>query len=221
MIQLEKGSPPAYLMERAAGWTAELLAAIQTRDEATRSRVEKYYNRPQIKDALLAETRGKCAYCESRIRATGYPRVEHLQPRAVAPDRTFDWDNLTIACEGCNGRKGNYWDTSLPLLNPYEDDPERYLWVPDGWIRPWAGAPRGQLAIDRLDLNRANLIERRTERLRLLQALIDRWRNANVEVERQVFRYALDRELEPDKEYLLMVRGLVHGHASDPAKPTA
>src|SRR5687767_6767398 len=120
MIGLRKTDPPTYLLERIVGWTADLLAAMNSGNEQARRQIERRYNRPPIKEALLAETHGKCAYCESRIGSAGFPRIDHIKPRREAPELTFAWDNLTIACEACNGAKGDYWDPRMPLLNPYE-----------------------------------------------------------------------------------------------------
>src|SRR5437867_2380735 len=110
MIKLEKRPTPPHLEGVLNTWTTELLTAIEDEDEANQRRIEKHYTDRTIKMALMEETNGTCAYCESQLKVTGYPRVEHIMPRKLAPELTFAWPNLTIACEMCNGRKSDYWD---------------------------------------------------------------------------------------------------------------
>src|SRR4051812_26973735 len=105
MIKLEKGSTPAHLEELLSRWTDELLASIGNGDEAGRRTIERRYSDRRVKTALMEETHGKCAYCETALKVSGYPRVDHIMPRKVKPELTFSWPNLTIACEICNGKK--------------------------------------------------------------------------------------------------------------------
>ena len=39
--------------------------------------------------------------------------VEHIFPKAVYPDRVFDWENFLYACGPCNGPKSNHFSVLL------------------------------------------------------------------------------------------------------------
>lgn len=73
MIKLQKGPEPNVLQADAERWTAELLAAGD-KAKAKNSR----YGHPDVKAALIAETNGKCAYCESKLLHIAYGDVEHI-----------------------------------------------------------------------------------------------------------------------------------------------
>jgi 5-methylcytosine-specific restriction endonuclease McrA len=104
MIKLRKGIQPAVLTENAATWTATLLRLLAAvpKDRRAIARAKAKYNHPRIKEALVKETHGKCAYCESYFRHVTYGDIEHRVAKTPRPDGTFDWDNLTIACDVCN-----------------------------------------------------------------------------------------------------------------------
>ena len=103
----------------------------------------------------------------------------------------YDWDNLLLACSNCNSRhKGNLFplvnpknrcrshrgklSRELPLfINPASEDPEPYIEFVGETIRPRNGSVRGQTTIDKLSLNRTELVEHRLTLLRLLRQLSD------------------------------------------------
>lgn len=45
----------------------------------------------------------RCAYCEDSLA----DEVEHILPKTLFPERTFDWQNYLYACGPCNGPKSN------------------------------------------------------------------------------------------------------------------
>src|SRR5436853_4660489 len=104
MIYLNKGAKPEILAEHAKNWTTELLEAIAAGTSLSEAR-KRRYNHDDIKQALLAETYGKCAYCESKIRHITYGDIEHIVPKSVDPSLSYEWDNLTLACDVCNTEK--------------------------------------------------------------------------------------------------------------------
>lgn len=64
-----------------------------------------YTDKDDLRQALVAEQRGLCCYCQSRIRATSEGmKIEHLQCQADHPGRQLDFDNLLGACRGGHGR---------------------------------------------------------------------------------------------------------------------
>jgi uncharacterized protein (TIGR02646 family) len=59
-----------------------------------------------------------CAYCESKLRHITYGDIEHIVAKAVDQSRTYDWTNLTIACDVCNTEKSD----EEGLVDPYTED---------------------------------------------------------------------------------------------------
>ena len=79
---------------------------------------DNYADKAVLRLALVAEQRGLCCYCQSRIRATAEGmKVEHWQCQADHPGRQLEYGNLHGACLGghgqpereqhCDTRKGN------------------------------------------------------------------------------------------------------------------
>lgn len=79
---------------------------------------DNYADKAALRQALVAEQRGLCCYCQSRIRATPEGmKIEHWQCQADHPERQLDFGNLHGVCKGnegqpvdrqhCDTRKGN------------------------------------------------------------------------------------------------------------------
>jgi uncharacterized protein (TIGR02646 family) len=66
---------------------------------------DNYDDKAALRQALVAEQRGLCCYCQSRIRATRQGmKIEHWQCQAAHPERQLDYSNLLGACLGGHGR---------------------------------------------------------------------------------------------------------------------
>lgn len=163
MIRLSKGATPEVLQANAVTWTTELLAKVQEGTKPTDAEGARYRH-PQIKAALLLETHGKCAYCESKLKHIHHGDVEHIFPKSLDPTLRFAWDNLTIACEICNQNKSNKDPTANFIIDPYKVEPTAHLLF-FGAILYSLGTTFGKSTTVLLDLNRTELIERRQERL--------------------------------------------------------
>jgi uncharacterized protein (TIGR02646 family) len=79
---------------------------------------DNYADKETLRIALVAEQRGLCCYCQSRIRPSPeHMKIEHWQCQDAHPDRQLDFSNLHGACLGgegrpyreqhCDTRKGN------------------------------------------------------------------------------------------------------------------
>jgi uncharacterized protein (TIGR02646 family) len=79
---------------------------------------DNYTDKAGLRKSLVAEQRGVCCYCQSRIRPTPEGmKIEHWQCQAGHPARQLDFSNLLGACLGghgsseryqhCDSRKGN------------------------------------------------------------------------------------------------------------------
>lgn len=110
-----------------------------------------------------------CMYCE-HDRATVYKNltrraiIEHWEPVARSPLRTFDWTNHFLACHRCNSfLKETEFPTTATgaplLLHPVDDDPMAHLtFIPStGALRardvpPHPPSPKGEKTIETFHL---------------------------------------------------------------------
>jgi uncharacterized protein (TIGR02646 family) len=164
LIKLTKGPVPDFLAQNADNWLKELLAEVANGGDKIAYRKSKY-NNPAIKAALIAETNGKCAYCESLPLHVTYGDIEHIMPKSVDPNLTFDWQNLTLACDICNTKKAD----KEGLIDPYEDEPEDEFNFIGPMILHRAGKAKAEITRTVLDLNRSYLLCQRAERIEALE----------------------------------------------------
>lgn len=164
------------------------------------------YRDPAVKQHLVTEAHGKCIYCESKITHVYFGDIEHIKPKSVFPMERLSIDNLGLACALCNNAKGEFWNAVTPLLNPYVDDPEVELLAFGFLIMRRPGRDRSRLSIEKLGLNRQALLERRRERIELLQALVDQFLQVPAGAIKDLIRTELTRQAGDDSEYALVVR---------------
>jgi HNH endonuclease len=98
--------------------------------------------------------------------------VEHIFPKSLAPEKRFDWDNLTLACEICNQNKSDKDPLVEHIIDPYSIDPAVHLIFHGALVFP-LGTPEGKSTQVILDLNRVSLVERRKERLEKVMGIFD------------------------------------------------
>ena len=162
------------------------------------------YKEPTIKATLEKETHEKCAYCESKMKHITYGDIEHILPKNkdARPDLYVEWTNLTLACEQCNrSGKRTYYNPQLLLINPYTDDPEQHFNDIGPLIMPVLGDKRAYVTRNILKLNRMALVERRTERIALVEPLLILWVNEQNDGMKEILEQQLHNEYSEDKEY--------------------
>jgi uncharacterized protein (TIGR02646 family) len=208
MRKLAKTVLPPELIERIQEWQQELTALV-TAGTPVPDGLRTRYRHPDLKNPLLAETFGKCAYCESKVTAVYPGDVEHILPKTARPDLTFDYANLTLACFICNNRKGDYYNVAQPLLHPYEDDPGEHLVAAGPLIKHRAGATKGHLTETMLQLNRTGLVERRRDRIEGIMALADLYVNEPIGPLKAILREQLLEETDKSKEYSFAVAAFI------------
>lgn len=79
----------------------ELLEQKQQLGDLASGDFKKSYWKP-AKDALSAETFGKCAYCEASVKDVAYGDVEHYRPKSKYWWLAYCYDNYMFACTICN-----------------------------------------------------------------------------------------------------------------------
>lgn len=172
MIKLQKVQEPSVLRKNSANWTKAILDKVACGEKPT-AHEKRQYAHPDIKNALVNETNGKCAYCESKIRHVAHGDIEHIVPKSIVPNRWFEWGNLTLACEVCNLKKSNFLGDHDTFVDPYTVNPEDFFDFLGATIFPKPGNDAAAITEKLLELNRAELLERRAERLKGLMTLID------------------------------------------------
>ncbi|HRI72086.1 MAG TPA: hypothetical protein PK156_47965 [Polyangium sp.] len=152
----------------------------------------------EIRETLRKMSSGieRCMYCESNQGTD----IEHFWPKKLAPCRTFDWNNLLLACSTCNS---NHKRDRFPrmngkplLINPVDDDPAEHI-----ALSPSTGnfddlTERGTASIDILGLNRTALTECRRDAWISVQLHINAYAEAccaNDELEAAEIRRVLTR----------------------------
>lgn len=172
MIKLLKSATPEVLVENGDAWTAAVMEKRAAGIEPTSTELSRYRH-PAIKVALLTETNGKCAYCESKFEHIAYGDVEHISPKSLDPESIFRWENLTLACDICNTNKGNKFPRGDGLIDPYTKLPSDHFRVFGPLIFGVPGDDDARLTELTLKLNRTALVEKRQQKINYLRDQVE------------------------------------------------
>ncbi|GAB4441049.1 MAG: hypothetical protein Kow0031_23030 [Anaerolineae bacterium] len=213
MIHVNRIDKPLVLQRHGQRWLADLQEAIEnfnqiiTTSNTTTStkklaknkvaRAQQKYNHKEIKLALIEMFHGKCAYCESLITVVTYGNIEHYYPKSKYIDKTFEWENMLLACDICNNprHKGSKFpidpDGKPLLLDPTSEvtDPNthlRFIWDERAGLASVYGSDtRGQVVESVFDLNgirgRKDLVRARSSHVKQLMILLKFAQNGNQE----------------------------------------
>ncbi len=101
-----------------------------TQDDGTPVRFTHYRDAR----AYLTERLGSyCSYCG----APASIALEHVQPKALYPDRTLDWHNFLLACVYCNSIKGTVDVAEAAVYWPDRDNTMRAIaYGPGALVKP-------------------------------------------------------------------------------------
>lgn len=204
MRRLNKQPEPQVLVDNGAAWRDEYLAALAAGEVP--NAIKYRYRHAEIRSALRVETSKKCAYCESKIAPIAPDHVEHILSKSARPELIVEWSNLTLACPTCNGLKGDYYSDAEPLINPYVEDPEEHLLHFGPFVLTRPGSAMGERTARRLQLSRVGLIERKAERIGLLEHLVARWHEQTEPELRNLLEGEIRQEAASDAEYSATVR---------------
>lgn len=117
-----------------------------------------------------------CMYCEYNEAET----LDHFEPRAHDPQKTFDWHNLHLACDVCQRRKLARFlrplDGIRPLSPRLDDPPAHLRMLPGGGLA--RSSDRGEWTTDLFDLERKAIREARRDQWTALRCLIPAYATA-------------------------------------------
>jgi len=110
----------------------------------------------------------------------------------------------------CNKNKSDELDPNLPILNPFSDTPNDFLFATGPYIFSKPGQARGKLTEKLLDLNRVDLIEQRLERIESIRKLLDIYENEKHSTLKKIIYKEIIQELDVDKEYSFVINSMVN-----------
>lgn len=201
MIRLYKNDMPEVLTKNYKLWTDDLLQEVEINGERIKS-FEARYRHKTIKEAVKKETCGKCAYCESAVSAASFGDIEHIIPKSKVREKTFEWENLTFSCQKCNNKKLDYHSEEYPLINPYVQEPSNHIQYLGPVLFPKDCI--GKLTVDKIELNRVELLENRKRRLEKLKNLKKIHDRAMDESLKKQLAKEMQSYTEPCEEYSFM-----------------
>lgn len=169
------------------------------------------YKHHKNKEALKNSSHDKCMYCESKISHIDYAHVEHIKPKAADkfPQLEFDWNNLGYACPKCNNAKSDKFFDGCEFIDPYAENPEEHLIAFGTILFKMRGSERGEITIHEIELNRAELVEKRSNKISDIQKAIDACFRSQSAHLKELALDALKEEAKNDKEYSFFVKALL------------
>jgi 5-methylcytosine-specific restriction endonuclease McrA len=124
------------------------------------------YKRQDVADALNVLFHGKCAYCESYIKAVQPTDIEHFRPKGRVADcpthpgywwLAASWDNLLASCIDCNRRR--YHHAQQLAHDPLDGEVNGLFYLGKGDLFPILGPQYALTEADDLDAEDAALID--------------------------------------------------------------
>lgn len=206
MISISKIDKPEILEQKDVEWTNELIGKINNGEEVSKTLKERYRH-PQIKEAVISETNGKCCYCESKVSHVYPGDIEHIKPKSIYPNLTFEWNNLTFVCSKCNNKKRDYYSQNggVDIINPYAENPLNHLYCFGPMIMHINDSKVGEFTWKKLELNRMSLIERRKEKIESIQTLLDKYNREDDVALKEILKQELLQSAECDAEFSLSI----------------
>lgn len=201
MRKVTREAEPESLKKYAVQWTNELLAEIEKSGDYAKvaDSYKTKYNQKDVKEALRRMYKNHCCYCEGLLDTQTYGRIEHLRPKSLPQfyDQTFEWNNMHWCCEICNTNKNAKWNDDAPILDPAEDDVDKYLYFnrDTAEYEPIADQARAKTTINDAGLNRPKLVEARR---RIVVKLVKMYGCMKSERLKRVFLEELIKTCEED-----------------------
>ena len=109
MLYIEKEGLPKDVSSKIIELSkSEEWRSIDENDtDAIRGVFDNDFPKNEVKEILLHEQHGICAYCMRRIQMDGHSRVEHLVPLSKDKDKAIDYSNMIGVCDGGERITGN------------------------------------------------------------------------------------------------------------------
>jgi len=173
-----------HLQPHLAAELARHTAAIRTAGPNTATGRAAWHKAVRQKAQLrlmlrqMAPGLERCMYCGDNLGTD----IDHFEPIALAPLRTFDWQNHLLACAHCNSNQKRDRFPRDPatgeqlLVDPSREDPADHLllYLESGAYDPLT--TKGEATIEVFGLNsRAELVRGRRMMFTVVKALLLTW----------------------------------------------
>ena len=101
MIYIEKEELPDSVKEKIIGLSkSEEWGNIDEKEtDKIRSFFDNYFPKTEVKEVLVREQKGLCAYCMRRIYRDSHCKIEHLVPLSRDKEKALDYHNLLGVCD--------------------------------------------------------------------------------------------------------------------------
>jgi len=127
-------------------------------------------NNALIREILIEEQQGFCAYTESRIESTDAIDIEHFNEKLkyIPEDNYENW--YAVGHKWNNKYKKPY---CLPIINPHDNDVESRIWydIPTGIYMYDSEDIAAKNLVDIIGLNDGNLPKARIDHIKLIEDL--------------------------------------------------
>lgn len=129
--------------------------------------MSRTYIPKSLRQRVMAEARGLCAYCQTAVSITGARFViDHIVPEYAGGQTA--WENLCLACHSCNEFKGVLTEAtdpitgqSVPLFHPKQQRwAEHFSWE-EGNSLVIGLTPTGRATAVALNMNHPDLVSAR------------------------------------------------------------
>ena len=131
MLFVEKNCCPEYLNSNKNTWTSRWIAYYAWEESSGIPQPSKpsygHWRDDRIRIPLIENFHNNCGYCGDVIPTPigsdiSKGDVDHFLPKAIFPEKTYEWENYIWSCKPCNQLKGEFHDDEHPLLNPCSND---------------------------------------------------------------------------------------------------
>ncbi len=213
MRYIKRLSKPDNLEKKEKEWTYKFIKSGKKRPDSSK------YAHKKIRQLLKVMSHSKCFYCEQKLRGLK-SEVDHYIEVAERKDLAFNWENLYLTCDHCNGKIPNKSIAVIETLNPCSDFDEviqEHLGFEDEIILAKNGSIKGnktiqkyRLSAERLDLLRAKELQKFSNILILIlkQQILEE-RKSMTETEKSL----LKRFAQNDHPFSLMFKILLEKYS--------
>lgn len=206
MLYIDKSEPSKKAIEEISCVKREYKYLLEEVTPESAREAFDHLDKNLIRDSLVKEQHGICAYCMRRIESNIHMTIEHWSPIELDPDRCLDYENMLGVCNGgreagkanpsagrcilcCDASKGDRKITISPLnaehmkLIRYSSDGRIYTCPEDKDLEKDIN--------EVLNLNAIMLIEGRREAYKSYVRFMERQKKRNRSI-----RSAIEREIE-------------------------
>lgn len=183
MIRVERIPLEEELDKKLGRRSLRLARRNANSESARRSWKGASVEKAGIRDALFRVASGieRCMYCGDS-RGTD---IDHFQPIALAPLRTFDWGNHLLACSSCNSnaKRDAYpcdQNGQSLLVDPSVEDPADHLRLALTEGVYTGLTPKGCITINVFQLNRVDLRKGRADAFMRCKSMLRDYHNLEI-----------------------------------------